>query len=74
MNRHVDDIDLFPAGVAEEHIPGGVVGPTFGCILARQFRILRIGDRYWHERPDPKVRFTPGMDEYIFSRHIVLRF
>ena len=36
------------------------MGPTFCCILARQFRILRVGDRYWLKRPDPKVRFTPG--------------
>lgn len=58
--RDVDDIDLFPAGIAERHVPGGVVGPTFACIIARQFRALRVSDRFWHERPDPTVRFTPG--------------
>ena len=43
--RHVDDIDLFVGGVAEESVSGGVVGPTFACILANQFRSARKGDR-----------------------------
>ena len=34
----VDDIDLFAGGVAELSVRGGVVGPTFACLIADQVR------------------------------------
>lgn len=54
----VDDIDLFPGGLAETPLKGGVVGPTFGCIIGRQFQLLRKCDRFWYENGDPLTRFT----------------
>ena len=56
----VDDIDIYAAGIAERPMPGGVVGPTFGCIIGRQFRNIRVGDRFWHERRDQVAGFTYG--------------
>ncbi|CAH1270783.1 PXDN [Branchiostoma lanceolatum] len=47
--RHVDDIDLFTGGLAEASVPGGVVGPTFACLIGLQFQDLRKGDRFWFE-------------------------
>ncbi|CAL1280221.1 unnamed protein product [Larinioides sclopetarius] len=56
--EHVDDIDLFTGGIAEKSMYGALVGPTFGCILSKQFTNLRKCDRFWYETQDPFLRFT----------------
>ncbi|XP_064479971.1 peroxidasin homolog [Ornithodoros turicata] len=45
----LEDIDLFPAALAEKPVLDGIVGPTFGCLIAEQFVRLRKGDRFWYE-------------------------
>ncbi|RXG73264.1 Chorion peroxidase [Armadillidium vulgare] len=56
--KDVDDIDLFTGGLAEKPNRGALVGPTFGCLIGRQFHYLRRGDRYWYENDIPPSAFT----------------
>jgi hypothetical protein len=65
---HVDDIDLFAGAMTETLLPDSSVGPTFACLLGKQFKKLRIGDRYWHETNNPIIRFTNG----TFSNRLTL--
>lgn len=46
----VDNIDLWVGGLAENHLPGSSVGPTFQRILVDQFTRVRDGDRFWYQR------------------------
>ena len=43
---HPDDVDLFVGMLLEKKVEGGIVGPTLGCLLGRQFRILKQCDRW----------------------------
>jgi len=45
--RDVDDIDAFTGGLAETAPTDGLVGPTFACIIGKQFQFLKFGDRFF---------------------------
>ena len=53
-------IDLWAGGLAEDPLPGAMLGETFHAILVDQFRRLRDGDRYWFEN-DPFFLANPGL-------------
>ncbi|XP_031354736.1 chorion peroxidase-like [Photinus pyralis] len=65
LYKHFDDIDLFSGGLAERPVRGGIVGPTFACIIAQQFSNLRKGDRFWYENGDFESAFTPAQLQQI---------
>lgn len=46
---NVDNIDLWVGGLAEKHVPGSSVGPTFQRIMVDQFTRLRDGDSRWYQ-------------------------
>lgn len=70
LYEHVDDLDLYSGGLAEKPLRGGIVGPTFACIIAQQFVNLRKGDRFWYENGDMDSSFTPAQLQQI--RHVTL--
>ncbi|XP_015269115.1 PREDICTED: eosinophil peroxidase-like [Gekko japonicus] len=46
-----ENIDLWVGAVAEPLVPNGRAGPLLSCIISRQFKNLRDGDRFWWENP-----------------------
>uniref|UniRef100_A0A3P9BJI8 Thyroid peroxidase n=1 Tax=Maylandia zebra TaxID=106582 RepID=A0A3P9BJI8_9CICH len=47
--KHPDNIDVYPGGLVERLLPGSRTGPLFACLIGRQMKVLRDGDRFWWE-------------------------
>ncbi|ESO93058.1 hypothetical protein LOTGIDRAFT_99852, partial [Lottia gigantea] len=45
--KSVDDIDIYTGAMSEPNLPGSLLGETFSCIFARQFRDLKFGDSFF---------------------------
>ncbi|CAG2234452.1 PXDN [Mytilus edulis] len=58
--RHPDDIDLISGAMAERPVSGGIVGPTFACLLGEQFALFKTGDRFFYENDFYPTGFTKG--------------
>lgn len=46
----VDNMDVWAAGLAEDPLPGSMLGQLLHEIVLGQFLLLRDGDRYWYQR------------------------
>ena len=57
-----EDVDLYIAGLLETHVDGGLVGPTFACIIADQFSRSKFGDRFHFEHGDLPNSFDKGLE------------
>ncbi|XP_028937561.1 lactoperoxidase [Ornithorhynchus anatinus] len=47
----INNIDFWIGAIAEPFVPNGRVGPLLACLLGKQFRQIRDGDRFWWENP-----------------------
>nr|QOW64990.1 hypothetical protein [Cepaea nemoralis] len=65
--RDIRDVDLFPGGLLEPSMPGGVVGETFGHILANQFADLKFGDTYFFLHQQAPQGFRAAQIKAILS-------
>ncbi|KAF6036601.1 hypothetical protein EB796_005080 [Bugula neritina] len=63
----VEDIDAWTGAVSERRMPGAMIGRLNACIIGRQFRSLRKGDRFWYEFQEPNVGFTNGQLAEIYN-------
>lgn len=50
MYRSPDDLEVWVGALAEDHVPGAMVGPLVRTVLIDQFARLRDGDPWWYER------------------------
>ncbi|XP_032286016.1 thyroid peroxidase [Phoca vitulina] len=46
---HPDNIDVWLGGLAEPFLPQARTGPLFACLIGKQMKALRDGDRFWWE-------------------------
>ena len=55
------NIDAFTGGLAEDTPDDGLVGPLFSCIIKKQFKALRDGDRYFFTHPTGDESKSAGL-------------
>lgn len=66
----VDDIDLIPGALAETPFEGSLLGPTYTCLIGRQFKKTRKGDRFWYEMIDDVGSFTKDQLKEIYKSNM----
>uniref|UniRef100_A0A3Q3G266 Thyroid peroxidase n=1 Tax=Labrus bergylta TaxID=56723 RepID=A0A3Q3G266_9LABR len=49
LYKHLDNIDVWLGGLVESFLPGSRTGPLFACLIGKQMKALRDGDRFWWE-------------------------
>merc|ERR1711970_901162 len=59
--QNVADIDLFVGGLMERKLAGGLLGPTFSCIIADQMFRSMFGDRFFYSLTNTSHPLGPEM-------------
>ncbi|XP_030212959.1 thyroid peroxidase [Gadus morhua] len=49
MYKNPDNIDVWLGGLVEDHLKDSRNGPLFSCLIAKQMKSIRDGDRFWWE-------------------------
>lgn len=49
LYKSVDSIDMYVGCILEDPVKDGMVGPTLACVIGKQFKALRDGDRFFYE-------------------------
>ncbi len=61
-------IDLWIGGLAEQHVDGGILGPTFNAIFVDQLERLMDGDRFYYiGRLDSALPQTTNLGNQLFT-------
>ncbi|XP_069575830.1 thyroid peroxidase [Brachyistius frenatus] len=47
LYKHPDNVDVWLGGLVEKLLPGSRTGPLFACLIGKQMKALRDGDRFW---------------------------
>lgn len=63
----IEDIDLLPGALGEHHVRGALLGPTYLCLIRKQFVALRKGDRFWFQNPYQPGSFTKEQLDEIYK-------
>ena len=61
----METVDLYVGALAEQSLPGSVIGATLSCIVTETFVNLRDGDRFYFENP---TVFTPEQLNEILTK------
>ena len=61
----VDYVDAWVGGLAEDHVPGGVVGELFAVIMSDQFTRSMVGDPMFFLNDDDL--FNPTLVENVID-------
>ena len=62
-------LEIFPGGLLER-VETGEVGPTFSCLIRRQFEALRTGDRFFftHSNTGGCHEFSRRQQQHLMQR------
>ena len=65
-----EDLDLWSAGISELPLAGSMVGPTFACIIGKQFHNFRWMEPS-HGHAFPGLETGSGMREEAGPHHLL---